>query len=247
MMKTSALSIMILLFLFLISSRNKVYASCDETRTSLGMGYSSPNNDKKTDVNNVRDYRVDTINGVKTITLYDRYLGEEQLVQVEFLKSIPKRSLYLYRVLCGNDTVTLLDLNPEDGRTFNIGNSCEIKVRPITRMRVLYYELPSAPLAYCFERDTVWFSRNDTTPKYILIDENVRVKCGQRHIKDNVEVWQYDDGNVIKTLNINGSHHQDSLPLDQKDDLSLYNNLQFENGVCYKTLNVNFLSFGKIH
>lgn len=244
-MKKTVLSIMILFFLLLICSSNKVYASCDEAGTSLEMGYSSPNNDKKTEANDALDYRVDTLNGIKTITLYDRYLGEEQIVQVEFLKSIPKRSLLLYRALCGNDTVTLLDLNPEVGRTFNSGNTYEIKVRPITRMKVLNYESPSAPLAYCFERDTVWFSRNDTSPKCILIDENVMVKCGQRHIKDNVEVWQYDDGNVIKTLRLNGPHHQDTLPLDQNGDISLYNNLQFENGVCYKTLNVSFLSFGK--
>ena len=142
---------------------------------------------------------MDTVKGVKTVSLYDRNLGEEQTVHLEFLKSIPKKSLHMYRALCDNDTVSLLDLNPEVGALFMVGESYNLKVRPIRSLGVLYWELPSAPLAYCFENDTIWFSRDDTSPKYILMDEGVVVKHAQKQIIDDEEVWKYDDGKVIKT------------------------------------------------
>lgn len=245
MMKNPVLSIMIILILLLISRSNKVYAYCDESVTSLEMGYSRLNNDKKTDADAVRYYRVDTINGIKTITLYDINLGEEQTAEIEFLKSLPKKSLHLYRAMCGSDTVSLLDLNPEVGESFVVGETSIVKVRPIRSLRVLYWELPSASRAYCFENDTIWFSRDDKSPKYLLMDDGVVIKRAQKQIIDGVEVWKYDDGNEIKAMKINWSHNHDSLSVGQNGNLSLYNNLQFENGVCYKTLNVSFLSFGK--
>ena len=171
--------------------------------------------------------------------------GEEQTAEIEFLKSLPKKSLHMYRAMCGSDTVSLLDLNPEVGESFVVGESSIVKVRPIRSLRVLYWELPSASRAYCFENDTIWFSRDDTSPKYLLMDDGVVIKRAQKQIIDGVEVWKYDDGNEIKAMNINWSHNQDSLSVGQNGNLSLYNNLQFENGVCYKTLNVSFLSFGK--
>jgi len=91
-MKNPVLSILIVLILLLISRSNKVYAYCDESVTSLEMGYSSPNNGKKTNADAVRYYRVDTINGIKTITLYDINLGEEQTAEIEFLKSLPRKA-----------------------------------------------------------------------------------------------------------------------------------------------------------
>ena len=200
MMKNPVLSILIVLILLLISRSNKVYAYCDESVISLEMGYSSPNNGKKTDADAVRYYRVDTINGIKTITLYDINLGEEQTAEIEFLKSLPKKSLHMYRAMCGSDTVSLLDLNPEVGESFVVGETSIVKVRPIRSLRVLYWELPSASRAYCFENDTIWFSRDDTSPKYLLMDDGVVIKRAQKQIIDGVEVWKYDDGNEIKAM-----------------------------------------------
>ena len=154
-------------------------------------------------VYDTRDYRVETVHGVKTVLLYDRYLGEEQTLQLQFLKSIPKKSLHMYRALCGSDTVSLLDLNPEEGELFMVGESSIIKVRPIRSLKVLYWELPSAPLAYCFEKDTVWFSRDDTSPKYLLMDEGVVVMQAKKLVIDGEEVWKYEDGKEIKTKKLN--------------------------------------------
>lgn len=193
-----------------------------------------------------QDYRIVEVDGQRKVVLYDRCLGEEQTIQVEFLRSIPKRSLHYYKALSDGDTVTVLNLNPKVGELFKVADTSTIKVRPIKSLRMLYWELPSAPVAYCFEKDTVWFSQDDTSPKYVLMDENVMIEhAKKRKMDDDVETWEYKDSTVIKTLKITGPQNEDVPSFDQNNDQSLYDNLTFENGVCYKQFNVVFDGFGK--
>jgi len=172
-MKKMKNSVLLILLLLLMCGGNKVFAIHDETAVNQDCDHMILRYDGAMPV---RDYRVDTIDGSKMVTLFGRCVGEEKVIQVEFLRSVAKNSLHFYKALCDNDTVALLDLNPEVGGVFSVGSCSAIKVRPITRLRLLYWELPSAPAAYCFEKDTVWFSRDDVSPKYVLIDEGVRIK-----------------------------------------------------------------------
>lgn len=142
--------------------------------TLLTTGYKSTSGMRSIQ-KHLQQYRLDTIDGKRVITLDDRALGDEELKHLEIIKAVKKRSTVLYRALVDSvDSVVLIDINPEFNQPYQIGKGHLVKARLITRLSVPYHSLPLK--AFIFENDTIWQHFDDHTPMYLRIDDNIRLK-----------------------------------------------------------------------
>ena len=142
--------------------------------TLLTTGYKSTSGMRSIQ-KHLQQYRLDTIDGKRVITLDDRALGDEELKHLEIIKAVKKRSTVLYRALVDSvDSVVLIDINPELNQPYQIGKDHWVKSRLITRLSVPYHSLTLK--AFIFENDTIWQHFDDYTPMYLRIDDNIRLK-----------------------------------------------------------------------